>query len=118
MTDAAELEATADRLWAFLEPYRPQLEPNDLYGLPTLRWPSAKAHDFFAGVRIAERHVAFHLMPLVRHPELADELSHDLRRRLKGKTTFNFMTLDPTIAEELDSFVARCFRVYRAEHSP
>ncbi len=98
-------------------PIRTQLEPNDLYGLPTFRWPGAKAHDFFAGVRTAERHVAFHLMPLVKHPELADDLSSDLRRRLKGKTTFNFTTIGPELADELALFVARCFDVYRAEHS-
>jgi hypothetical protein len=117
VTDPAKLQATAARLWELLEPYRAHLEPNDLYGLPTLRWPGAKAHAFFAGVRTAERHVALHLMPLATRPALADELSAELRRRLKGKTTFNFTTLEPEIESELGAFVARCFEVYRAEHA-
>ena len=48
MTD---LQAIETRLWSLLEPYRDECEPATIYGVPTLRWPGAKAHDYFAGIR-------------------------------------------------------------------
>ena len=35
-------------IWQLLEPYREELEPATIYGMPSLRWPGAKAHDYFA----------------------------------------------------------------------
>ena len=45
MADLAAIEA---RIWAMLEPYRDRLESATIYGIPSLRWPGAKAHDYFA----------------------------------------------------------------------
>jgi hypothetical protein len=104
------------RLWALFEPYRDRLEPNVLYGMSTLRWPGTKAHDFFGAVRVAPRHVALHLMPIGDREDLRDGLSPELRRRLKGKATFNFATLDPALETELVEVVRRCFEAYRAAH--
>ena len=105
------------RLWAILDPYRDRLEPNDIYGMPTLRWPGAKAHDFFAGVRIAPRHVAYHLMPVHSDPQLLEGVSDTLRKRLKGATTFNFTDEEEELFAELEALTARSFAVYAAAHT-
>jgi hypothetical protein len=112
-----EFEAIEARLWAILEPYRDRLVDGSVYGLVTLRWVGAKQHDFFAGVRVAPKHVAFHLMPVYTYPHLLDDVSPALRKRLKGKTTFDFSVLDETLIVELEALTARSFEAYATTHS-
>ena len=113
---SGDLQAIEARLWAILEPYRGRLEGGSVYGLETLKWAGVRQHDFFAGVRVAPRHVAFHLMPVYTYPHLLDEVSPELRKRLKGKTTFNFTVLDEALFVELEGLTARCYEVYAAAH--
>jgi len=113
-----EFEAIEARLWAILEPYRERLEDGSVYGLVTLKRVGARQHDFFAGVRVAPRHVAFHLMPVYTYPHLLDDLSPALRKRLKGKTTFDFMTADEVLFTELDGLTARSFEAYMTGRDP
>jgi len=49
----SDLETIEARIWAILEPYRDRLETATIYGIPSLRWPGAKAHDYFAAVKSA-----------------------------------------------------------------
>jgi hypothetical protein len=114
----ADFAAIEARLWAILEPYRDRLEDGSVYGLATLKWPGARQHDFFAGVRVAPKHVAFHLMPVYTYPHLLDGLSPTLRKRLKGKTTFDFTAIDETLFLELDRLTAQSFDAYAARHQP
>jgi hypothetical protein len=116
MTEADALATLGSRLWQILERYRDRLEPNDIYGLPTLRWPGARAHDYFAGVRIAPRHVALHLLPVYDHPEVMADASAALQKRLTGKATFNLKAGDEPLLDELDDIVTRCYELYAAAH--
>ena len=45
---------------------------------------------FFGAVQIRKSYVAYHLFALYTHPELLDEISDDLRKRMQGKSCFNF----------------------------
>jgi hypothetical protein len=112
-----KFEAIEARLWAILAPYRDRLEDGSVYGLVTLRAVGAKQHDFFAGVRVAPRHVAFHLMPVYSHPALLEDVSPALRKRMKGKTTFDFSVADEDLFAELDELTARSFAVYMEDHA-
>ena len=111
-----EFEAIEARLWSILEPYRGRLEAGSVYGLVTLKWVGTKQHDFFAGVRVAPRHVAFHLMPVYTDPHLLDDVSPRLRKHLKGKTTFDFSAIDEALFLELEGLTARSFEAYAAGH--
>ncbi len=56
---------------------------------------------FFASVRLGKTYVSFHLMPIYMCPELSGKISPALKKRMQGKTCFNFKT-DPepeTIAD-------------------
>ena len=107
-----EFAAIEARLWAILEPYRGRLEAGSIYGLGTLKWIGTKQHDFFAGVRVAPKHVAFHLMPVYTYPHLLDDVSPALRKQMKGKTTFDFTTVDEALLAELAALTARSFDAY------
>jgi hypothetical protein len=110
----ADLLAVEARLQAVLDPYRDRLEPATIYRIPTMRRPGAKAHDWFAFVKPASRHVGFYLLPVHTHPELRDGLSPALTRRLTGKSVFTFAALDEDLATELEGLVARAFDAYMA----
>jgi hypothetical protein len=112
----AVFDAIEARLWAILEPYRGRLETGSVYGLVTLKRFGTKQHDFFAGVRVAPKHVAFHLMPVYSYPHLLDDVSPGLRKHLKGKTTFDFTTIDEALFVELEGLTARSFEAYAAGH--
>ena len=112
----SEFEAIEARLWSILEPYLGRLEAGSIYGLETLKWIGTKQHDFFAGVRVAPKHVAFHLMPVYTDPHLLDDVSPALRKHLKGKTTFDFMAVDEALFAELADLTARSFEAYAADH--
>ena len=111
MTDLGPIEA---RLWAILDPYRDRLVPGSVYGLPTLTRPGAKAHGYFAGVSVAEKHVSLHLMPIYRDPSLLDGISPALRKRASGKATLKFTAMDEAVFAELETLVARCYTAYAA----
>ena len=85
MAPAPDLVALEARLQRVLDPYRDRLEPATIYNLPTLRRPGAKAHDWFAFVKPASKHVSFFLMPIVTWPDLLDGCSDALAPTASGE---------------------------------
>ncbi len=45
---------------------------------------------YFGSVRLGKAYVSLHLMPLYMCPLLTDQLSAALKKRMHGKTCFNF----------------------------
>jgi hypothetical protein len=113
MTD---LEDTEARIWELLEPYRGELEPATIYGMPSLRWPGAKAHDYFASVRTAKSFVSLFLLVADTYPEALEGTPPDLLKRRSGKAAFNFPNLDDDMARDLEALLARLYERYRAAH--
>jgi len=70
-----ELAGVQARLEAILEPFRGQLETFEIYGVPMLRRPGARAHDWFAGVSPGNGVIRFFLLPMYGHPELLEGVS-------------------------------------------
>ena len=62
---------------------------------------------FFSMVKASKAKVAFHLMPVYCHPELLEEISDDLRKRMQGKSCFNFTKVDRELFEELQLLTNR-----------
>ncbi len=113
MADLAAIEA---RLWSLLEPYRGELEDATIYNMPSLRWPGAKAHDYFAAVKPAKGHVSLFLLVADTFPEALEGTPAALLKRRSGKATFNFPTLDAEMAGDLEALLGRLFERYRAAH--
>jgi hypothetical protein len=109
-----DLPAVEERLRAILRPYEGRLETATIYGIPSLRRPGARAHDWFAFVRPASKHVTLHLLPVYTWPELAESLSPALRKRLTGKASFTFNAIDEAVMVELEALVVRSYEAYTA----
>lgn len=116
MPDAERMEATFERLSALLAPYRNELvvttdEAGHLYldAPPSTPYPKGL---FFGAVKIGKRYVSFHLMPVYVHPELLDGISPALRKRMQGKSCFNFTAPDDALFAELGSLTQAGFDFY------
>jgi hypothetical protein len=107
--DLAAVEARLDRI---LVPYRDLLEPATIYSVPTLRRAGAKAHDWFAFVKPASKHVSFFLMPMVTWPELLDGCSPALLAHRQAKSAFKFAAVDEALFAELEALVAQAYGRY------
>jgi hypothetical protein len=75
-----------------------------LLGAPTDRYPDGQ---YFAGVTLGKRYVSYHLMPVYTEPSLLDGASPELRRRMQGKSCFNFTRVDEDLFDELDRVTGR-----------
>lgn len=60
---------------------------------------------FFASARIGKDKVSFYLMPVYCHPELLKDMTPDLKKRMQGKSCFNFASVDKTLFSELERLV-------------
>ena len=61
----------------------------------------------FGAVQIRARYVSYHLIPVYASAELRDSLSPELRRRMQGKSCFNFTKVDEGLFAELAEVTAR-----------
>jgi hypothetical protein len=114
---AADLAAVDRRLRAILEPYRGRfaVAADGPGGLSLhLRGLEDEPHGYVAGVRSGKRYVSFYLMAVYALPELAAEISPELRRRMQGKSCFNFSTIDEGLLAELTALTARGLDHYEA----
>ncbi len=70
---------------------------------------------YFGGVRIGRSYVSFHLMPVYGLSARSEAISPALRKRMQGKSCFNFIAVDESLFQELARLTARLaadFRMY------
>ena len=66
---------------------------------------------FFGAVQIRKSYVAYHLYPVYTHPELLNEIPESLRKRMQGKSCFNFKK--EITEEQLDAIRALTKESYK-----
>lgn len=59
----------------------------------------------FGGVEIKKAYVSAHLMPVYIHPELLETISADLKKRMQGKSCFNFKKPNSILFDELNELI-------------
>lgn len=77
-----------------------------------LRRRGGKAHDWFAGVQVADGYVKFNFLPMHAYPDLLDGISPTLRKHKTGASVFRFTEVDEALFTELEGVVTRGFEVY------
>ena len=106
------------QLKSILEKYEPNLSllhnKTDNYYLNTPSTDRNKKPEFFGAVQIKKSYVAVHLMPVYYYPELLDNISEELKKRMQGKSCFNFKDIDDNLFAELNSLTKNCFEKYKS----
>jgi hypothetical protein len=85
------------------------------YSLNTPFAEQYKKELFFGAVQIKKSYVSYHLMPVYMFPDLLDDLAPQLRKRMQGKSCFNFTTVDGDTLAELARLTERGFERFQHE---
>ena len=101
----AEFAEIFQELKTILEPYESKLTvvkdtPNAYYLNTNTIGPSMHPI-WFGGAQIGKAYVSFHLIPVYTVPALLEGMSPALRKRMQGKSCFNFKTADKALFKEL-----------------
>jgi hypothetical protein len=106
MADAA-FDTVFSSLRGLLEPYtsRPGFVHSESEGRFQLssstKTDRAGRPLLIAGVEVNKRYVSYHLMPIYMNPALQAAVSPALKKRMQGKSCFNFTTVAPELLEAL-----------------
>ncbi|HEX4896736.1 MAG TPA: hypothetical protein VFV53_00095 [Candidatus Limnocylindrales bacterium] len=106
----ADFRAVEARLRRILEPYRDELSVTTegpagmVLELPGYE---GKPWGYVAGTKIGKAYVSFYLMSVYTDPELLASMSPELRKRMQGKSCFNFTKVDEPLMTELEAVVAK-----------
>ncbi len=115
----ADLTPVFQRLKTILEPYAEQLvvaeNTDDNYYLNTAHIMPNKQPLYFGSTIIKKNYVSFYVMPVYLHPELLEDVSEALKKRMQGKSCFNFKQIDDNLFAELEALVARGYATYQAD---
>ena len=74
--------------------------------------PGKNEPAWFGSVQLKKRYVSYHLMPLYALPSMLEQLSADLRKRMQGKSCFNFKKVEPELFDALEQLAAECAVAY------
>ena len=106
------------RLRGVLESLTAELKVvDDKPAMYTVASPNPQIRDveaYFGGVRLGKRYVSYYLMPVYVNPSLLEGISPELKRRMQGKSCFNFTRLDDELMDELKQLTRRGLECYRA----
>jgi len=68
---------------------------------------------FFGGVRSGKAYTSYYLMPVYVDPDLLTGMSPELKKRMQGKSCFNFKDLDDAQLKELTALTKKCFDAWK-----
>jgi hypothetical protein len=69
---------------------------------------------YFGSVQIKKNYVSYYLMAIYTYPELLENISAPLKKRMQGKSCFNFKKLEPDLEQELENLTKLCFEKFKA----
>ena len=112
MADKKAFDSTFETLRAILKPLEKRLLVQaDTPQAYTLALRDVKDRIgkplFFGGVRKGKAYVSYHLMGIYVDTSLVSTLSPGLRKRMQGKSCFNFTTIDPAHVKELTAITKK-----------
>jgi hypothetical protein len=111
----ADFDAVDRRLREILQPLRSRLvatkDGSDGMALE-ISGLDGKPYGYVAGIRHGKRYVSYYLMSVYALPDLLESMSPALRRRMQGKSCFNFATVDEPLFAELGRITLTGFEPY------
>jgi hypothetical protein len=86
-------------------------EPDNFY-LNTHHVTQNKKPMYFGSVNIKKNYVSFHLIPVYVFPELLQSISPELKKRMQGKSCFNFKAANTELFQQLNNLTQEGFEKY------
>lgn len=83
-------------------------EPGNLVLKTPWNEPGKTEPAWFGVVQLKKNYVSCHLMPLYALPSMRKEVSADLRKRMQGKSCFNFKKVEPELFDAFEQLTAKC----------
>lgn len=94
-----------EQLKSIFKPYAKKMDvsgDNDqCYMLNTRYIMKNKQPLCFGGVRLGKNYVSFYLMSVYASPDMLKNISPELKKRMQGKSCFNFKEVDKKLFSEL-----------------
>jgi len=94
-----------EQLKSIFKPYAKKMDisqDTDQYYLLNTRYIMKNKQPLcFGGVRLGKNYVSFYLMSVYASPDLLKNISPELRKRMQGKSCFNFKEVDKKLFSEL-----------------
>jgi len=84
-----------------------------LIGPPTER--SMGKEVWFGAVQTRKNYVSYHLMAVYAFPELLAGMSPELKKRMQGKSCFNFKAVDDKLFKELAKLTDKGYKRFKKE---
>jgi hypothetical protein len=75
-----------------------------------------KQNLFFGAVKIRKNYVSYHLMPIYACPDLLESISPELKKRMQGKSCFNFKKFDEELFKELSDLTKAGYEKYKSKN--
>jgi|GEM_PF-256100 len=119
MSKNLEHSVVFESLKTLFLPYAKSLEvvtdSADNYYLDTHHIMKNKKPLFFGAVNVKKNYVSYHLMPVYVNPSLLDSMSDALKKRMQGKSCFNFKSIETDLIDELAALTKSSYQYYIEE---
>jgi hypothetical protein len=100
-----DLRPVFERLKEIFAPYEPKMDiaqnTDNMYVLNTRHLLKKNYPLMFGGVRLGKNYVSYHLMTIYGDLAQSTTVSPELKKRMQGKTCFNFTAIDEPLFREL-----------------
>ncbi|RPJ40441.1 MAG: hypothetical protein EHM21_14670 [Chloroflexi bacterium] len=117
MEHSNDFQAVFERLKPILQEYAKDLQVkadgSSGYSLDSHFSKKYGKELFFGAVKIEKRYVSYHLMPVYMFPDLLKDISPALKKRMQGKSCFNFKAIDEPVFAELSNLTRLCFERFQ-----
>jgi hypothetical protein len=105
MADKSNFNEVFSELKSIFRPYAKKMDiasDTETYYLLNTRYLMKNKQPLcFGGVRLGKNYVSFYLMSVYASPDLLEAMSPELKKRMQGKSCFNFKEVDPRLFKEL-----------------
>jgi hypothetical protein len=117
--DAAAQDEIFQSLKKMLEPYAPKMDVKHDTSESFYHYCKKELKKgypmFFGAVRRGKNYISYYLMPVYYQPSLLDDMSPELKKRMQGKSCFNFKKPEPELFKELNQLTKRGFESYKKD---
>ena len=121
MSTQNDFSIVFEQLKGILEPYAQTLSVKAntahtyyLDGPYSEKW---KKELFFGSAQIKKNYVSFYLMPVYMYPKLLKDVSPALKKRMQGKSCFNFKKMELELFQELSELTRKSYECLMEENA-